>query len=319
MSNTEHVVDKWGFNADEIAARIAAKRTAFDLDGFAKKLKSKIYGQDAIIDAIGRQVKTRISRPNKRKPLCLALAGPSSVGKTETAKLLADALAMPLYIEPCNLLKESHKVSAITGSTLGYADSSTEPPMAKAISKAGGKAVILLDEFEKCHADVAAVFLSVFDEGSLKAAGNIYDCTQSIFLVTSNAGISNFDFDRDEPGTPASFDKIRKAMSEAFLPELLNRFAGIYMFKPLSDAARHRLIATQAELIIGEYHNLDESRSRDGMKEFVTLVLAGFGTDAVPNGRTLSNAVEQLLAPQLDDVPTGATVRIEPDGRIRPC
>lgn len=318
MSNIDSISDKWGFAPGDIAARIAAKRSAFDAEGFTRSLKSRIYGQDPIVDAIARQLRIRISRPSKRKPLALMFAGPSSVGKTETSKLIADALGMSLYIEPCNLLKESHKVSSITGSTLGYADSGKEPAIVQALNKANGRLVIILDEFEKAHPDVAAVFLSILDEGALKAAGADHDFRRCIFIATSNAGIQNFDFASDRPGSPASFEHIKKAMGAAFLPELMNRFAALYMFQPLGDVALQHLVADQVEALISDYHKLDVGGSRDGMREFVGQVLAGFG-DAAPNGRTLGNAVEQLLIPQLDDIAAGQMVRIDADGRIRPC
>ncbi len=313
-----NVADKWGFTPDDIAARIAAKRSAFDVEAFIGKLKATIKGQDPVIDAVAKQMKIRVARPSKRKPLAMMFAGPSSVGKTETSKLIADALGMSIYVEPCNLLKESHKVSSITGSTLGYADSGKEPAIVQALNKANGRLLVVLDEFEKAHPDVAAVFLSVLDEGVLKAAGAEHDFRRCVFIATSNAGIQNFEFGTDQPGSPASFERIKRAMGAAFLPELLNRFAALYMFQPLDPVALQHLVADQVEQLIGEYHKLDVGGSRDGMRELVGQVLAGFG-DAAPNGRTIGCAVEQLVIPQIDEVAAGQMVKIDPDGRIRAC
>lgn len=206
---------------------------------------SKIRGQDEVlddvVDIISRDQLTVFPRT---KPLASMFAGPSGVGKTETAKIIAEAvtgqkpiiLSMAEYSEP-------HTVASIIGSPPGYVGSvsaggAAEKPFDPLESNP--HRVIVLDEFEKAHDKVKQIFLGAFDEGVLKTAeGTDVDFSKAIVIATTNAA-------RDATSkpmtgfTPASAQNQRisqqdlvRMLKDHFAPELLGRFTQIVAFNKL--------------------------------------------------------------------------------------
>lgn len=155
-------------------------------------LKARVKGQDHAMDTIARTVRiARTQLADEKKPLgVFLLAGPSGVGKTETAAALAEQLFGSedhLTIINMSEFKEEHKVSQLMGSPAGYVGYGEGGILTNAIRRKP-YSVILLDEMEKAHSGVQDIFYQVFDKGSLRDGEGIdVDFKNTVIIITSNA------------------------------------------------------------------------------------------------------------------------------------
>ncbi len=179
------------------------------LNNLADSLKNRIIGQDEAIDIVSDAVKCqRVGIYGKDKPVSFVLVGPTGVGKTELAKLIAENL----FGSRENLIRfdmsefmEKHATARLTGSPPGYvgyddAGQLTEKVRRKPYS------VILFDEIEKAHPDVMNILLQILDEGKLSDShGRKVNFKNTIIIMTSNAG-------SDEKVGIVGFDKTQNEM-----------------------------------------------------------------------------------------------------------
>ena len=211
-----------------------------DLDA---RLKKKIFGQDEAVDICYESILSNLDDERREKPTVLAFFGPSGVGKTA----LAEEISLALTGKKASIINmseyaDSFKVSILTGSSKGYVDSDEDGLLAKIINS-NPHAVIVLDEFEKAHAQVQQMFLGIFDKGSVfdNHAGQI-DMRKATIILTSNAGVrcdNAIGFgNTSDPAYVADHDLIQKE----FPPELLGRIDAKILFKPLSDDALKKIV-----------------------------------------------------------------------------
>src|SRR5574343_550123 len=156
-------------------------------------LQERVIGQDHALEAIAQRVRTaraNLEDPNKPKGVFL-FAGPSGVGKTETALALADILyggERKLVTINMSEYQEAHSVSGLKGSPPGYVGYGEGGVLTEAVRR-NPYSVVLLDEVEKAHPDVLELFFQVFDKGVLEdAEGREIDFKNTIILLTSNVG-----------------------------------------------------------------------------------------------------------------------------------
>ncbi len=210
------------------------------LNNLADVLKNRIIGQDEAIDLVSDAVKCqRVGIYGKDKPVSFVLVGPTGVGKTEMAKLIAEYL----FGNKENLIRfdmsefmEKHATARLTGSPPGYvgyddAGQLTEKVRRKPYS------VILFDEIEKAHPDVMNILLQILDEGKLSDShGRNVNFKNTIIIMTSNAGsdekvgIVGFDKTQNE----MQKEKAKKALEKFLRPELMARIGEIVVFNKLS-------------------------------------------------------------------------------------
>lgn len=264
-----------------------------------KLLHQKIVDQDEAIKEISRVLKIyRAGLEKKKGPIgAFLFVGPTGVGKTETAKALAKiyygsdkAMIRLDMVEFQNPEDIDKLLGTKDGSIIGRL---TEPVRQNPYS------LILLDEFEKTHQTILRVFLPIFDEGFIKdALGREVDFTKSLIICTSNAysedikrGIENGE----------NFDKIvinlKSKLSNLFSVELLNRFDGVIVYKPLTEVELLKI----AELMIGDLkaeillkHGIDLSVSEQALKEIVRL-----GTDPIYGARPLLRKIDEIIKTEL--------------------
>ena len=240
-------------------------RAVLDL---ADTLRRRVLGQDHALEAIARRIQTaraRLDNPNKPIGVFL-LAGPSGVGKTETALALAEAM----YGGEENLItinmsefQEAHTVSTLKGAPPGYVGYGEGGILTEAVRRRP-YSVVLLDEVEKAHPDVHEIFFQVFDKGWMEdAEGRYIDFRNTVILLTSNAGtdrIMSLCADPDLLPEPDAVAKaLREPLLEVFPPALLGRLV-VIPYYPLHDELLGDIVRLQLGRIqarIEENHGVE--------------------------------------------------------------
>ncbi len=209
----------------------------------ADTLAERIIGQRHALEMIARRIETsRASLDNPNKPIgVFMLAGPSGVGKTETALALAEALyggEQNVITINMSEFQEAHTVSTLKGAPPGYVGYGEGGILTEAVRRRP-YSVVLLDEVEKAHPDVHEIFFQVFDKGWMEdGEGRSIDFKNTLILLTTNVGtdlVMNMCKDPDLMPEPDGLAKaLREPMLKVFPPALLGRLVEIPYY-PLSD------------------------------------------------------------------------------------
>lgn len=215
-----------------------------------EELNRRVIGQPHGITAIAKRVTTaRASLADPNKPIAvIMLAGPSGVGKTETALALAEQIyGSEEQIITINMseFQESHTVSTLKGAPPGYVGYGEGGVLTEAVRRKP-YSVVLLDEVEKAHPDVHEIFFQVFDKGQMEdGAGRLINFRNTIMLLTTNVGdetIAGFCTDEENLPNPEVIEAaIRPDMMRVFPAALLGRIQ-IVPYYPLSQKALYRII-----------------------------------------------------------------------------
>ncbi|MDZ7591851.1 MAG: type VI secretion system ATPase TssH [Rubrivivax sp.] len=219
----------------------------------AEHLAERVIGQDHAMQAIAKRIQTsRAGLDNPGKPIgVFMLAGPSGVGKTETALALAEAL----YGGEHNLItinmsefQEAHTVSTLKGAPPGYVGYGEGGVLTEAVRRKP-YSVVLLDEIEKAHHDVHEIFFQVFDKGFMEdGEGRFIDFKNTLILLTTNVGtelITSLCKDPELLPDPESLAKgLRDPLLKVFPPALLGRLVTIPYY-PLSDEMLRLIVHLQ--------------------------------------------------------------------------
>lgn len=208
------------------------------------ELNSKIIGQRQPLSQITSTIKrARLGLKNPSRPLGSFLClGPSGVGKTETAKLVAEKVfgKKESFVRiDMSEFGEAHTVARLVGAPAGYVGFDAGGGLTNAI-KDQPYSLVLLDEIEKAHSKIFDVFLQILDDGRLTSGqGETIGFTQTIIMATSNLGVAEIieGFKDNENISSEAFiqEKLMPALSKAFRLEFLNRFDAILVFNPLTE------------------------------------------------------------------------------------
>lgn len=228
------------------------------LESASKMLKERLIGQDAVIDTVVRTLKERyLGLGRKGKPFASFLfVGPSGVGKTELAKLLAEGL----YHDDKALIKldmsefaEPHSVAKILGSPAGYIGYKDRNRLFDELRRRP-YSIILLDEIDKAHSDVRKLLLQMLDEGELTdAGGKKVHFNHAIIILTANIGSElfksgGFGFGENvsNPDDNSTLHKkITSAVKEELGPAIVSRLDKVCVFGPLNKEHIERIIAQE--------------------------------------------------------------------------
>ncbi|RSZ60369.1 type VI secretion system ATPase TssH [Massilia atriviolacea] len=223
----------------------------------AGTLGQRVIGQPHALEAIARRVQTaraRLDDPNKPVGVFL-LAGPSGVGKTETALALAETLyggEQNLIAINMSEFQEAHTVSTLKGAPPGYVGYGEGGVLTEAVRRRP-YSVVLLDEIEKAHPDVHEIFFQVFDKGWMEdGEGRYIDFKNTVIILTSNVGselLMRLCQDPDlMPQVDALAGALREPLLKVFPAALLGRLSVVPYF-PLSDSMLARIVALQLNRI----------------------------------------------------------------------
>ena len=202
------------------------------LETLAPRMLSQIYGQDEAIRQVVEAVQmSRAGLLDDNKPLAsLLFVGPTGVGKTEVAKVLAKELGIQLIRFDMSEYTEKHTVAKLIGSPAGYVGYEDGGLLTDAIRKTPN-AVLLLDEIEKAHQDIYNILLQVMDYARLTDnKGRKADFRNVVLIMTSNAGAQ---FASQRIGFNSSVSRgeaMMKQVKKTFKPEFLNRLSGAVVF-----------------------------------------------------------------------------------------
>ena len=287
-------------------------------------LKEKIVGQDEalehITDAIQR-ASVGLKRPNE--PIGVMLfTGNTGVGKTETAKALAEVLGAHLVRVDCQEYQQPHEVAKLTGSPPGYVGYEDGGHLTKEVEKYPFS-VVLFDEIEKAHSNFHERVLQLIDDGILTESkgGRRISFNETIILMTSNIGIreveavgSTVGFGDASLQTEQKTAKARgEALKKKFKPEFLNRVDEVVHFRKLEKSDFMHIL----DILLGETSE-QASKSRGitikinpGAKNF----LLDKGIDSKFGARPLRRAIKKYLSTPLARAILGAEVA-EKNGKI---
>ena len=244
------VVEIWtGVPATNIAANEFER-----LDKLEERLKEKLVGQDAAVNAVARAIKRkRAGVSYKKKPVSFIFAGPTGVGKTELVKVLS----ADLFNSPESLIRldmsefmDKYSVSRIIGAPPGYVGYDEAGQLTEKIRRRP-YSVVLFDEIEKAHPDVLNIMLQILDDGRITdSQGKTVNFENTVIVMTTNAGsdsTGNF-VGFAENAQVLSENKTSKALSKFLRPEFINRIDEIVTFRSLDEGD----FAKIARIMLGE-------------------------------------------------------------------
>ncbi len=293
-------------------------------------LIASIKGQSFAIDALAEGIQTAkagLGNPDAPTGVFL-LVGPSGVGKTETARAIADQLfGGERFMTTINMseFQEKHTVSRLIGSPPGYVGFGEGGMLTEAVRQRP-YSVVLLDEVEKADPEVLNLFYQVFDKGILNdGEGRAIDFKNTLIIMTSNLAtqeIESLTSQSDDIDAATIAEAIRPTLNQHFKPALLARM-NVLPFVPLSDEAMTDIIhhkLTKVSSRLQSHHKL----SLEYDQNLVDFVLANCrlaetgarNIDAVINRQLLPQLSNQLLASDKDESHSQITVSVDEQGTL---
>ncbi len=319
---------------EEDIAKIVSKWTGIPvtrmLEGEVKKLvqmeqrlRERVVGQDPALTVVANAIRrSRAGLSDPKRPIgSFIFLGPTGVGKTETARALAEFLfddEQAMVRIDMSEYMEKHAVARLIGAPPGYIGYDEGGQLTEAVRRRP-YAVILFDEIEKAHPDVFNVLLQVMDDGRLTdSKGRTVDFKNTVLIMTSNLGAAMLAGDklRTEHDFDMARESVMRVLREHFRPEFLNRVDDMVIFRPLGHAQLNEIL----ELRLNDLRKLLEDRqiSIELTEPARQLILAA-GSDAAYGARPLKRALQRMVQDPMamkildGEILHGAHVRIDAD------
>ncbi|MFM8313724.1 MAG: ATP-dependent chaperone ClpB [Deltaproteobacteria bacterium] len=264
-------------------------------------LRKRVVGQSEAVTAVCNAVKrSQAGLHDPKKPIgAFLFLGPTGVGKTETAK----ALAQFLFDDESNMVRidmsefmEKHSVSRLVGAPPGYVGYEEGGILTEAVRRRP-YSVVLFDEVEKAHPDVFNILLQVLDDGILTSGqGNQVNFKNTIIILTSNLGTQHLQ--AEEAITAKTREKVMHEVRSHFRPEFLNRLDDMILFHPLSKSEITHIVDIQLESVkqLLEAKNLSMVIDHSAKE-----ILAERGYDPTFGARPLKRLITELILNPLSE------------------
>lgn len=286
-------------------------------------LGKRVIGQEHALELICRRIRTtRAGLEDPRKPLgVFLLAGPSGVGKTETALALADALfggEQSVITINMSEFQEPHSVSTLKGAPPGYVGYGEGGVLTEAVRRRP-YSVVLLDEIEKAHPDVHELFFQVFDKGAMEdGEGRSIDFRNTLILLTTNVGsellLQACHQTSPLPDPESLAHALRTPLLQVFPAALLGRMVTVPYY-PLGDEVLQAIIRLQLDRVVARV------QSQHGVTldydDHVVALLMGRCTEVESGARVVEALLANTLLPRLSELFLHATLENTALQRVR--
>ena len=294
------VIENW----TKIPVKKITEEETEKLLNLEKNLHKNLIGQNEAVSAVSRAIRrNRAGLKSTKRPPSFIFVGPTGVGKTYLAKMLAyemfgseDSI---IRIDMSEYM-EKHSTSKLIGSPPGYVGYDDAGQLTEKV-KRKPYSIILLDEIEKAHPDVFNILLQVLDDGKLTdSQGNTVSFENTIIIMTSNAGSNlNNNSIGFGKGTVASNNKILDTLKELFRPEFLNRVDEIVVFNSLS---KNELLKIVELMLMDTKKALSEKNISMDVSEKAKEILISKGTDLKYGARPLRRAIQHNIEDELSEM-----------------
>jgi type VI secretion system protein VasG len=312
---------------------------------FEDRIGNRVVGQDSAIASIGRAIRSaRAGLSNPDAPMgVFLLTGPSGIGKTETARAIAEELyGGERFLITINMseYQEAHTVSQLKGSPPGYVGYGEGGVLTEAVRQRP-YSVVLLDEVEKAHPDVLNLFYQVFDRGFMRdGEGREIDFKNTIILLTSNLASDQIsemtappdldlavETEEETPWQTPGIGQLREAIQPVLLrhfpPALLGRMQ-VVPFVSLDQDALKNIVALKLDAVAQRLKTTHDIVFR--CQPEVLDYLAQRCTQTETGARHINSIIEQQLLPEIarslltymmeDDMPDVLTLELDDNGEL---
>jgi ATP-dependent Clp protease ATP-binding subunit ClpB len=326
---------------EEDIARVVSKWTGIPvskmLEGEVQKLvqmedrlRERVVGQDEPLGVVANAIRrSRAGLSDPKRPIgSFIFLGPTGVGKTETARALAEFLfddEQAMVRIDMSEYMEKHAVARLIGAPPGYIGYDEGGQLTEAVRRRP-YAVVLFDEIEKAHPDVFNALLQVLDDGRLTdSKGRTVDFKNTVVIMTSNLGAQalNAEAMKDEASFDAAKAQVMEMLRMHFRPEFLNRVDDIVIFRPLGEEQLMHIVdlrLVDMQKLLKDRHITLELTDAARHQLFLSGYDRAYG--ARPLKRALQRLVQDPLAMKILDgeVVHGDHVRVDADplkGQLR--
>ncbi len=302
----EHVAEVVSMMSGVPVTRISESETG-RLANLAQDIRGKVIGQDEAVEKVVKAIqRNRAGLKDPNKPIgSFFFLGPTGVGKTQLAKVLAKSLfesTDSLIRIDMSEYMEKFSISRLVGAPPGYVGYEEGGQLTEKVRRKP-YSIILLDEIEKAHPDVFNLLLQALDDGHMTdGLGRKIDFKNTILIMTSNIGARQLsDFGSGVGfGTKAKIDQqddaakivVHNALRKAFAPEFLNRIDDMIMFNSLKREDIHKIIDLELNLLYGRINDLGYAiEMTDKAKDYIVEK----GYDEKFGARPLKRAIQKLI------------------------
>ena len=313
------IVSKWtGIPVDKMLE--GEVRKLVEMEG---RLRERVVGQEEALETVANAIRrSRAGLSDPKRPIgSFLFLGPTGVGKTETARALAEFLfddEQAMVRIDMSEYMEKHAVARLIGAPPGYVGYDEGGQLTEAVRRRP-YCVILFDEIEKAHPDVFNILLQVLDDGRLTdSKGRTVDFKNTVLIMTSNLGAHLLQSENleSEAAFDAAREQVMQLLRQSFRPEFLNRVDDVVIFRPLGEEQLEHIV----DLRLADLRKLLEPRKitlelTPGARH--QLLLTGY--DRQYGARPLKRAIQRLIQDPLaikildGEVLHGDHIRIDAD------